>query len=89
MTEPQLLIPSISYNQHDIIRWIIELHLDGLSIECDPCFGNGNFYPDDINIPYYCYDINPNKSHTQKSLLSYNVIIIIKQVTHNGIISGN
>ena len=57
------LIPSISYSQHDIIRWIIKLHLGGLSIECDPCFGNGNFYkPDDINAPYYCSDISPSET---------------------------
>lgn len=57
MTE---LIPSISYNQHDIIRWIIELHLDGKPIQCDPTYGNGNFYkPNDIEEPEYFSDISP------------------------------
>ncbi len=59
MNEPMLLIPSISYNQHDIIRWIVELHLDGKPIHCDPTYGNGNFYkPDDIRTPIYISDID-------------------------------
>lgn len=54
------LIPSISYDQHEIIRWIIELHLDGQRIGCDPTFGHGGFYtPDDIAKPRIYSDINP------------------------------
>lgn len=53
------MIPSISYDQHEILRWINELHLDGQWIECDPCYGAGNFYkPEDIQQPRYIYDIN-------------------------------
>ena len=52
------LIPSISYNQHDIIRWIIQLHLGGQPIHCDPTYGNGNFYkPDDVKEPFHTSDI--------------------------------
>ncbi len=55
------LIPSISYSQHDILRWINELHLDGKWISCDPCYGKGSFYkPDDIPTPRYIYDIKPS-----------------------------
>ncbi len=62
MTKSEL-IPSISYNQHDIIRWIIKLHLDGNSIECDPCFGKGSFYkPDDLSMPFHSYDIEPDQA---------------------------
>ena len=55
------MIPSISFDQHDILRWINELHLGGEWIECDPCYGKGNFYtPDDIPQPKYIYDIRGN-----------------------------
>ncbi len=59
------LIPSISYNQHDIIRWIIRLHLEGKAIHCDPTYGYGNFYkPDDIKKPEFCSDILPPKGQS-------------------------
>lgn len=54
------LVPSISYSQHDIIRWIIRLHLDGTPIHCDPTYGKGNFYkPKDIEEPKFASDANP------------------------------
>lgn len=55
------LIPSISYSQHDIIRWITALHLGGRRIELDATYGRGNFYsPPDIKRPTFAYDNNPD-----------------------------
>jgi len=60
-----LLIPSISYSQHDIIRWITFLHLDGNVIHCDPTYGRGNFYkPNDIEEPEFFSDISPQTELT-------------------------
>lgn len=54
------MIPSISYDQHDIIRWIIELHLGGQPVHCDPTYSRGVFYrPDDIEEPGYKFDLHP------------------------------
>lgn len=52
------MIKSISYDQHEIIRNIINLHCpDG--IECDLTYGNGSFYKEFIPRPPLCYDIQP------------------------------
>ncbi len=51
-------IPSISYDQHEIIKWIIELHLGGQPIQCDPTWGHGEFYKDGIEKPEFVYDLN-------------------------------
>lgn len=61
--EAQTMIPSIGFDQHEILRWINKLHLDEKWIACDPCYGNGNFYtPDDIPRPMYVYDVQPKKT---------------------------
>lgn len=63
------MIPSISFDQHQILRWINELHLDGKWIECDPCFGRGQFYsPSDIPYPRYIYDLDSSVSRDIREL---------------------
>ena len=54
------LIKSISYNQHEIIRWILELHCK-TDIQLDPTYSKGMFYKDDsgINPPKFRFDIAP------------------------------
>ena len=60
------MIPSYSFDQHDIIRWIIKLHLKE-PIECDPTYGKGNFYtPPDIDVPVYISDIYPQEWNIPK-----------------------
>jgi len=38
------IIKSINYDQHEIIKDILQLHNNGEDIECDPTYSKGNFY---------------------------------------------
>src|ERR1035437_7180465 len=51
------MVKSISYEQEEIIQWIIKLHLKGKDIELDCCYSTGNFYKKNINPPKYKFDI--------------------------------
>ena len=54
------MVKSISYDQSEIIKWILELHVPSKKIDCDPTYSIGNFYKNTgINAPKYKYDINP------------------------------
>ena len=53
------IIRSISYDQDEIIQWILRMHCNNAdTFECDPCFGNGNFY-NNIPAPEMSFDITP------------------------------
>ena len=57
---PNELIKSISYNQSEIIKWILKLHVPSKHIDCDPTYSIGNFYKNTgIDEPIYKFDINP------------------------------
>ena len=57
------LIKSISYDQGEIIRNILKLHVPEGKIDCDPTFSTGAFYNGtDIALPQYRYDISPQRS---------------------------
>ena len=57
---PNTLIKSISYDQSEIIKWILELHVPTKKIDCDPTYSIGNFYKNTgIDEPIYKFDINP------------------------------
>ena len=54
------MIKSISYDQSEIIRGILELHVPGRKIDIDPTYSKGNFYKNTgIEPPVYKYDICP------------------------------
>ena len=54
------LIKSISYDQSEIIKWILQLHVPSGRIDCDPTYSIGNFYKNTgIDEPEYKFDINP------------------------------
>ena len=54
------LVKSISYNQSEIIKWILKLHVPNHIIDCDPTYRVGNFYKNTgIEEPVYKFDINP------------------------------
>ena len=56
------IIKSISYDQDEIIQWIIELYCpDGF--EVDPTYSKGNFYKR-LPSPTYKYDIQPQTQDT-------------------------
>src|SRR6187399_530722 len=63
LTKKNSVIKSISYSQEDIIRDIINLHLDGKPIECDPTYSKGVFYKN-IPRPALTYDLYPQDSKT-------------------------
>ena len=44
MADSTNVIKSIGYNQHAIIRDILDLHCDGGSVDCDVTYSVGNFY---------------------------------------------
>ena len=57
MTE---LIRNISFDQADIIRKILRLHVPGGKIDCDPTYSIGAFYNGTgIEPPLLRFDINP------------------------------
>ena len=38
------MVKSISYDQTEIINWILDLHVPSHHIDCDPTYSKGNFY---------------------------------------------
>lgn len=54
------LIKSISYDQSEIIKNILTLHVPSGHIDCDPTYSKGNFYKNTgIKEPKYKFDIKP------------------------------
>ena len=57
------LIKSIGYDQGEIIRNILKLHVPEGKIDCDPTFSTGAFYKGTgIALPQYRFDISPQRS---------------------------
>jgi len=50
---------SVFENEQDLLKAIIEIHLNGMPIHCDPMYFKGNFYKDGVVKPFYRFDINP------------------------------
>jgi tRNA G10 N-methylase Trm11 len=58
-------VKSISYDQSEIIKWILQLHVPEHIIDCDPTYSKGNFYKNTgITPPIYKFDINPQTNDT-------------------------
>ncbi len=55
-----MYVKSISYDQHQIIKWILQLHCEG-DIELDPTYSTGGFYKQGVREPKYKFDIYPQK----------------------------
>jgi tRNA G10 N-methylase Trm11 len=54
------MVKSISYDQSEIIKWILELHVKSGKIDCDATYSKGNFYKNTgIEEPIYKFDIDP------------------------------
>lgn len=57
------LVKSIGYDQGEIIRNILKLHVPERKIDCDPTFSTGAFYNGTgIALPEYRFDISPQRS---------------------------
>lgn len=60
------LIKSISYDQSEIIKWILELHVPTHKIDLDSTYSKGNFYKGTgIEEPIYKFDIDPQSEDVQ------------------------
>lgn len=60
-----MMIKSISYDQNEILKSILELC--GIEkFDCDVTYGNGQFYKN-IETPKYCFDIDPELVDTVAS----------------------
>jgi L-rhamnose mutarotase len=58
---------SVFENEQELLKSIIDIHLDGKDIELDPMYFKGNFYKDGINPPKYKFDINPQIEGVEKA----------------------
>jgi hypothetical protein len=62
------LIKSVSDNQQEIIKNIINLHIPSKKIECDPTYSKGIFYKNGIiEEPLLKFDLNPQSDNVVKS----------------------
>lgn len=62
------LIKSISYDQAEIIRSILLLHVPSRKIDCDPTYSKGLFYRGTgIPLPRYRYDIIPQADGVEEA----------------------
>lgn len=59
------MIKSISYSQEEIIKDILNLHLQTDRFDLDPTYSKGNFYKN-IRQPRYCFDIAPQSSDVRE-----------------------
>ena len=50
---------SVFENEQELLKALIDIHLGGKDIECDPMYFKGKFYKDGVNRPKYICDINP------------------------------
>lgn len=55
------MIKSYSYDEQEILRWIIDLHCNGVSPELDPTYSTGNFYKKGIPEPMLKFDLYPQR----------------------------
>ena len=55
------LIKSISYDQNEILQWILKLYVPSGCFDADATFSRGGFYTA-IPPPRLCYDLNPVSS---------------------------
>lgn len=59
------MIKSISYDQVEIIKNILELHVPNKIIDCDPTYSKGNFYNNTgVSEPKYKFDLYPQTKDT-------------------------
>jgi hypothetical protein len=55
-----MVISSINYDEQEIIRNILELHVPSKLIDCDPTYSIGNFYKKGLSQPKYKFDKFPS-----------------------------
>lgn len=60
------MVKSISYNEQEIIEWILKLHCK-TPIELDPTYSKGNFYKGNFDEPKYKFDLYPQVEGVEKA----------------------
>lgn len=66
MENNNTLIKTISYDQSEIIKWILQLHVPNHKIDCDPTYSKGNFYNNTgVTPPKYKFDIFPQSKDVE------------------------
>jgi len=60
------MVASLSYDEKEIIRWIILLHNKGQAFDIDPTYSIGRFW-EGLPKPKYKYDINPQVEGVEKA----------------------
>jgi tRNA G10 N-methylase Trm11 len=60
------MIKSISYDEQEIIGWILKLHCK-TPIELDPTYSKGNFYKGNFDKPKYKFDLYPQAEGVEKA----------------------
>ncbi len=58
---------SVFENEQMLLASLIDLHLNGKKIQCDPMFFKGNFYKESIDLPDLCFDLNPQEKWIQQA----------------------
>lgn len=53
---------SVFDDEQMLLASLIDIHLNGNKIQCDPMFFKGNFYKDGIDLPNLCFDLNPQEN---------------------------
>ena len=62
------MIKTIGYNQHEIIRDIIKLHVKGEVMDMDCTYSKGQFYKTDlVEQPLLKFDLYPHDDETQQA----------------------
>lgn len=60
------MVSSLSYDENEIIRWIILIHNKGQAFDVDPTYSVGRFWKG-LPKPKYKYDINPQIEGVEKA----------------------
>lgn len=53
-----MTVKSISFDQHEILKSIVALHLNTATFDVDMCYGNGQFYTNGTPRPLIRFDID-------------------------------
>ena len=65
MQQKKEVIKSISYNQDQILEWILQLYSPA-GVDLDPTYGYGNFYKK-ISGPEFMFDLDPKFDYVKKA----------------------
>ena len=68
ITSSNDVVKSVSYDNGEIIRSILELHVPNHHVDCDPTYSKGNFYKNSgVKEPWLKFDISPQTDDTVQS----------------------